>query len=407
MRRKVKSIVVFPGQGSQYTGMGKDLYDKYPYVREYYKNADALLGLSLSGICFEGSSEELADTANTQPALLLTGFASFIILQNECKLQPVISAGHSLGEITALCSAGALSFDDAIRLVRLRGELNREATKDVQTAMAAIKYLPQQTVENLCSEVTNDYKESSEIVSVANYNYRNQYVISGTSKAVSTLCQRAEDLSAAVIPIPVSSAFHSPLQSEAARDFKTALRRIDFCQPDFPVIANITALPYPNACTIPLYLSEHLVKPVRWIDTMDYIDGMKPEFIVEAAPGNTLWKMLKQHNVKSTLLPVNTADSIAGVQLALNNAAGKEFADAIISEAVCMPNKIRNSNENTFAVLIDSLSDKVSALSGSGADKFDDILKLLYSIAESKGLQPYDFQFLSPPDKNIGEGSGV
>jgi len=248
---------IFPGQGSQYVGMGKDLAAQYPAARELFERADAALGIHLSKICFEGSEEDLKQTKNTQPAIFLHSMVVWNLLQPQ---DAAMTAGHSLGEYSALVAAGAIAFEDALRIVRLRGELMQIAGEENPGTMAAVVGLDATAIDGVCAEAS-----AAGIVQAANFNSPGQIVISGSVDGVHKAMEIAKQRGAKLVKeLVVSGAFHSPLMTSAKFALKAALRETKIRDAAIPVYANVTAAPVQDAEEIRSLLVEQVTSPVRW-----------------------------------------------------------------------------------------------------------------------------------------------
>jgi [acyl-carrier-protein] S-malonyltransferase len=281
-----KAAFVFPGQGSQYVGMAKDLYDADPAVRELMDRADAILGIPISRLCFEGPEEELRQTKNTQPAIFLHSLAAF----RSAVLKPDCVAGHSLGEYSALVVAGALDFEDALRLVRLRGELMQLAGEQHRGTMAAIVGLEAADVEGVCREASE-----AGIVQPANFNSPGQIVISGSVDGVHRAMELARGRGARMVKeLTVSGAFHSPLMESAREGLRGALKKTNVSDAVIPVYANVTAEPATPSSEIRDLLCRQLTSPVRWEETIRNMirDGVV-EF-TEVGPGKVLQGLIRR-----------------------------------------------------------------------------------------------------------------
>lgn len=294
---------IFPGQGSQYVGMGKDLYEKYPEVKKLYDEADALLGVPLSKICFEGPEEELKQTKNTQPAIFLHSVALWQLLKPS---DAAMVAGHSLGEYSALVAAGALSFSDALKLVRLRGELMQKAGEENPGTMAAVVGLDAKTV----GEVTCAAYETG-AVQAANFNSPGQIVISGTVTGVRKAMELAKERGAKLVKeLVVSGAFHSPLMQSAKDKLKTALDAVTIHDASVPVYANVTAAPVQKADEIRSLLLEQVTSPVRWEESVVNMAAAGAAKFVEIGPGKVLQGLVKRTVAAAELAGVDKASEV-------------------------------------------------------------------------------------------------
>jgi len=294
---------IFPGQGSQYVGMGKDLYEKYPDVKKLYDEADALLGVPLSKICFEGPEEELKQTKNTQPAIFLHSVALWQLLK---PTDAAMVAGHSLGEYSALVAAGALSFSDALKLVRLRGELMQKAGEENPGTMAAVVGLDAKTV----GEVTCAAYEVG-AVQAANFNSPGQIVISGTVTGVRKAMELAKERGAKLVKeLVVSGAFHSPLMQSAKDKLKTALDAVTIHDASVPVYANVTAAPVQKADEIRSLLLEQVTSPVRWEESVVNMAAAGAAKFVEIGPGKVLQGLVKRTVAAAELAGVDKASEV-------------------------------------------------------------------------------------------------
>jgi len=284
-----ESVFLFPGQGAQYVGMGKELADRYPVVQAAYEEADEVLGYSLSRLCFDGPEEELNRTENTQPAILATSVA-LVRLLKELGWVPSAAAGLSLGEYGALVSAGALDFRSALNVVRQRGRYMQEAVPVGQGTMAAIIGLERETVEELCVLSSN-----STIVEPANYNCPGQIVIAGHVEAVERAMGLARDRGAKrAIRLSVSAPFHSSLLEPAAARLQETLAGVPLSAPSVPVVANVTADYVRDPEAVRTALVRQVASPVRWEDSMNRIlrDGYRS--FIEVGPGRVLQGFMKR-----------------------------------------------------------------------------------------------------------------
>lgn len=301
-----KIAYVFPGQGSQAVGMGKDLFDNFAEAKQVFEEANDALGFSLSGMCFEGTAEDLALTANTQPAILTTSIAALRAMEANGFPKPDYVAGHSLGEYSALVAAGAMSFADAVKTVRARGTYMQEAVPPGVGAMAAILGADLPTVETACLEAAGEH-----ICSPANINSPGQIVIAGTAEAVDRACELLKERGAKrAIKLNVSAPFHCALMYPAQEKLAKDLQQINFHDLQFPVIENVTAQANLQGARVADALTEQVSSPVRWSESIENLIANGVGAFVEAGAGKVLSGLIKQINRDVRILNVENKESL-------------------------------------------------------------------------------------------------
>jgi [acyl-carrier-protein] S-malonyltransferase len=281
---------VFPGQGSQYVGMGKDLSAEFALARETFAEADDAIGFSLSGLCFDGPEADLKLTENTQPAILAASIAALRVLQAETPLRPAFVAGHSLGEYSALVAVGALKFSDAVKVVRERGRLMQQAVPAGQGAMAVVLGLEMDAVGALCVDAA-----CGEVVSPANFNGAGQVVIAGARSAVERAMALAKERGAKrVLDLPVSAPFHCQLMQPAAEGLERTLHDVAVQPFDIGVITNAEADVNRRAERVKALLIEQAVRPVRWEESVKKLVALNCHRAIEIGPGKILKGLMKR-----------------------------------------------------------------------------------------------------------------
>ncbi|MFW6088504.1 MAG: ACP S-malonyltransferase [Gemmatimonadota bacterium] len=299
---------MFPGQGSQHVGMGAELAAAEPSVRHLYEQADEILGLRLSRICHEGPEADLVRTENAQPAILLHGYSVWSVLPDEVREAVVVGAGHSLGEFTAWLAAGGLSFADALRTVRRRGELMAAAGDERRGTMAAILGLDPSEVVGVCDRVSS---ETGGTVVPANFNAPGQIVISGDTEAVEAACAAALDAGARrAVSLNVSGAFHSPLMHGARQGLRDTLGRLEVADPAFPVVANVSAEAVESGAEGRERLVEQLTSPVRWVESIAEMESYGPTLWIEPGPGSVLTGLLRRIERRRPVASAGTPEEI-------------------------------------------------------------------------------------------------
>lgn len=304
-----KTALMFPGQGSQTVGMGKDLVEAYPAARETFEEADEVLGFSLSDLCFNGPEADLNDTLNTQPALYTIGIATLRALQAELPgAQAAFAAGHSLGEFTALTAAGGVAFADGLKLVRERGRLMKEAGTLNPGAMAALLAVDADTVRDVCERAR---AQTGGVLVLANDNCPGQTVISGDDATIEVGIKLALEAGAKrAVKLAVSIAAHSPLMETATAAFRQALLATSFQTPQMPVYGNVDAAPLKTVDEIRRELDLQLTHSVRWTESVQAMVAAGVENFIELGPKDVLSGLLKRIDRSKTGVSINSAEAL-------------------------------------------------------------------------------------------------
>lgn len=289
---------IFPGQGAQFVGMGKDLYDNYPEAKALFEKANDILGFRITDIMFEGTAEDLKETKVTQPAIFLHSVILSKVLGNS--FQPDMVAGHSLGEFSALVAAGVLEFEDALKLVSQRALAMQKACEVQPSTMAAVLALADDVVEKICEETEG-------IVVAANYNCPGQLVISGEIEAINAACEKMKEAGAKrALVLPVGGAFHSPLMEPAREELAKAIEETSFAMPKCPIYQNVTTTAITDAEEIQKNLIAQLTAPVKWTQSVENMIADGATLFTEVGPGKVLQGLVKK---------INRASEVASAQL--------------------------------------------------------------------------------------------
>jgi [acyl-carrier-protein] S-malonyltransferase len=303
---------VFPGQGAQAVGMGKDLYDNFAEAQEVFAQADDALGYRISSLCFDGPEEKLNLTANTQPAILTASIAALNVLTSRLDIEPVCLAGHSLGEYSALVAGQAVTFTDAVQAVHKRGQFMQEAVPAGQGAMAAILGLQREQLEELCGRAAQ-----GEVLTPANFNCPGQTVISGHAGAVERALPLAKEMGARrAVQLNVSGPFHSQLMEPAGKRLEEALAGISFSPLRYPVVTNVEATENQDAGRIKDLLVQQVSSPVLWEDSVNLMLKNGVDTFIEIGPGKVLTGLIKRVTKSASFLDIEDSDSLNALETA-------------------------------------------------------------------------------------------
>ncbi|UCH95867.1 MAG: ACP S-malonyltransferase [Candidatus Aminicenantes bacterium] len=395
---KDKLAFLFPGQGSQYGGMGAGLYKKFSEARQTFEQANEILGFDLRKICFSGGLVELNKAENLFPALVTFGVAVFRVYMKEIGIIPHFSAGHSLGEYSALVCSGVISFPDALKIVHKRGILAREVLDNKSGSMTIINGVDAKIVEGQCREVSN----REQWAAVSCYNSSDQVAVSGHPEVVMKVEDCLIKRKAQVTPLLMSPPFHCPLMQEAADQFKSELTAYSYHPGKWPVIANVTALPYSAPDDVVDHLLHQLTRPVKWKQTMDYLQQQGVELMIEMGPQAVLTNLVKTNEKTKHLSAVSfgqTDDRNAMLHRfhtrgtlieSLSMPSAAAFISRCLAAAVCTPNFCLDRHRYQAGVIepyekiekIQDQLDKTGAL--PTVEQMDQALEMLRSVFNTK-----------------------
>lgn len=394
--------MVFPGQGSQYAGMGKDLYQDFKTVREVFEEANDALGFDLKKLCFEGDLDELTKTENVQPAILTLSVGIFKTYMQEVGIEPAFCAGHSLGEYSALTCSGAICFADSVRIVNKRGKFMQNAVPQGLGAMVAVSGVEVSIIEEECKYQSTQ----GNIVVISNYNSPDQFVISGHKNAVNEASERLKGKNARIIPLKVSAPFHSPFMQPAADKLREELEKYEYATLKYPVISNVTGLPYQAEHCIIDNLCMQLIEPIRWTNTVDYLARQGIDMVIEIGPKTVLRNLMckSNYNIKAFSFDEKSdvkeiIEKLTDIKDHIGTIKSNKLFFIIRCLAIAVCTKNRNWDNDAYRIGVIEPYRKVQAMldeleqkgNEPTLDQLNKAINMLKSVFETKGC-PEDEQ---------------
>ncbi|MFS1512189.1 ACP S-malonyltransferase [Chengkuizengella sp. SCS-71B] len=336
--------LIFPGQGSQYVGMGKELVKHYYIARSVFEEANDVLNMDVKKLCIEGDMQELTKTENTQPALLALSVAAYRVFEDEVGLQPAYAAGHSLGEFSALTCAGVISFTDAIQLVRKRGLFMKEAAAEGHGLMCAVIGMSKEEIEDVCNQVST----TEHFAVISNYNAPEQIVISGHRKQVQKAADLLKQKGAQLSVLKVSAPFHSPLMRSAAIKLEMELKKYHYGTFKWPILSNVTAQPYSNPKDVIGNLTTQMFSPVKWDESVLYLSQQGIDTAIEVGPKKILTNLMRYNDSPFISYPFEKLLDIQKVKQELETDIEKEKSSKKVKNVVtkCLAVAVCTRNRN-------------------------------------------------------------
>ncbi|GMK38597.1 hypothetical protein PCCS19_16510 [Paenibacillus sp. CCS19] len=347
-----KIALLFPGQGSQKTGMGRKLYDQFAAARDTFEEANEALGFDLSRLCFQGTAAELKMTEIAQPAILTASVAAYRVFKQQHGVEPAFLAGHSLGEFSALVAAGSIRFADAVQIVHQRGKFMQNAVAAGSGMMAAIGGIDEEQLAAWCLAASGE----QHLVAISNYNAPDQIVVSGHQPAVEALGQRVQQAGGRYTPLNVSAPFHSSIMHSAAVKLQEELVKYTFADAQYPIISNVTALPYTQNALIVDLLTEQMTAAVQWTRTMSYLEQQGVTTVIELGPQTVLKKLAARNTAAIEAFSYDLDEDIKQLETLLDGAVPslqgeRMFIGRCLGIAVCVKNWNDNEQEYQSGVI--------------------------------------------------------
>ncbi|SFB07636.1 ACP S-malonyltransferase [Clostridium frigidicarnis] len=386
-----KMAILFSGQGSQYVGMGKSIYKEFSVARKIFEEANDILNFKLSDLCFDGSILELNRIRNMLPAILTVSIATFKVYMEQVGIEPKFLAGHSLGEYSALVCSEAIKFEDALKLVRMRSILAEKENDIEDGTMTIVDEISVDIVKEVCSRLSGNGK----LASISCFNSKNQVAISGHKDIVTKVEDSLLELGAKVTPLFTGVAMHSPLMSRAATMYKEQLKQYSFNKPKYKVISNINALPYLSQQCIVDNLTEHMIRPVLWNDTIQYLKNENTRVGIEIGPQSILKNLIKDSNSSVKMFSYNQKsdkDLLVNFWKSGKNDKSISFVSRCLAMAVCTQNKNWNEDKYKEGVIepYNRIGEIQSKLDETGElplqEEMNESVELLYKILTTKNV---------------------
>lgn len=377
-----KIAVIFPGQGSHFVGMYKNLYDNYEIVRQTIQEAEMVSGVNLTELCFQGPLHVLSKSENAHIAILAFGVAAFRVLISETGITPVFCAGHSLGEYTALVSSGAIEFSDALKLIQIRSDISKKVQKSVGGGMTIIDGIKSSVVEEVCKKQQSFGKK----VYLSCYNSKSQTAISGTAEDVEETENLIRNGTGTITPLINSAPFHCPLMEEVSEKLKTVISKINFYEPRYPVLSNYTGVPYKGRNTYIRNLVNHLTNTVKWNNIMNYLEDRGVDRIVDLSAKNIFGNVLKDREQFQTTCFGMKEEREQFFKLLEKTSAWDrtDFITKSIMAAISTPNQNNELSMKNYQTLLHIKNELMEGRLADTKELRNDIINTLKQLLEYK-----------------------